>query len=60
MKMYYTNDLFNNKAFVDLLNKNGIEAFEAKDGLMFDEVALRNMKKSEMPHWIYMNLKWMI
>ena len=60
MKMYYTNDLFNDKAFVDLLNKNGIKAFEAKGGLMFDEVALKNMRKSEMLNWININLKWII
>ena len=60
MKMYNTNSLFDNKAFVELLNKNGIKAFEVEGGLMFDETALKNMSKAEMPHWIYMNLKWMI
>lgn len=60
MKMYNTNSLFDNKAFAELLNKNGVKAFEVEGGLMFDEIALKNMSKAEMPHWIYMNLKWMI
>lgn len=60
MKMYNTNSLFDNKAFAELLNKNGVKAFEVKGGLIFDEIALKNMSKAEMPHWIYMNLKWMI
>lgn len=60
MKMYNTNSLFDNKAFAELLNKNGVKAFEVEGGLMFDEVALKAMSKTEMPHWIYMNLKWMI
>ena len=60
MKMYNTNRLFDNKTFVELLNKNGVKAFEVEGGLMFDEIALKNMSKAKMPHWIYMNLKWMI
>lgn len=60
MKMYNTNSLFDNKTFVELLNKNGVKAFEVEGGLMFDEIALKNMSKAKMPHWIYMNLKWMI
>lgn len=60
MKMYNTNNLFDNKAFAELLNKNGVKAFEVEGGLMFDEIALKSLSKAEMPHWIYMNLKWMI
>ena len=60
MKMYNTNSLFDNKTFVELLNKNGVKAFEVEGGLMFDEIALENMSKAKMPHWIYMNLKRMI
>lgn len=41
MKMYNTNSLFDNKAFAELLSKNGVKAFEVEGGLMFDETALK-------------------
>lgn len=63
-KYYYTNDLFDDAAFCNLLKKYGVPAFPlAKEkGLVFWVEPLKGLAKhpADLPQWIYTNLKWML
>ena len=63
-KYYYTNDLFDDAAFSNLLKKYGVPAFPLtkEKGLVFWVEPLKELAKhpADLPQWIYMNLKWML
>lgn len=59
---YETNDMFDDARLVKLLNDMGIEA-EVSDtfkGLYYDKDALASYPKGKMPHFVYMQLQWML
>ena len=63
-KYYYTNPLFDDARFCALLRKHNVPAYPLADGsgLVFWVEPLKELAKhpSQMPTWIYNNLKWML
>lgn len=55
---YLTNNLFNNEAFADLLNAKGVEAKAVAGGVELDRTAFNNINNCDLPHWMYMNKKF--
>lgn len=58
MKKAICSPFFNKQDFVDMLNINGVEAEITEYGFIFSEKVF-TLKKSQMPHWLFMNLDWM-
>lgn len=55
---YNTNSLFNNEEFAEVLNSLGVEAKAVNQGVILDREAFNQLKVSKMPHWVYMNRKF--
>ena len=59
MVFYKTNPIFDKVAFAALLNKIGVKAEAADDGVWFSAEDFKAIKWASAPHWVYMNRKWM-
>lgn len=58
MTKYMTNRNFNNKAFAEMLNGKGINAYEVEDGVILDREAYNAYPKAKMPMLMYQNLEY--
>ena len=58
MKKAICKPLFMKERFVNLLNRNGIDAKLTDDGFIFSDKVFE-LHPALMPHWIYMNLEWL-
>lgn len=57
-RKYYTNRLFDNSDFAACLNDAGIEAAPVHNGVILDYSAIGAMSWGKLPHWIWMNKKY--
>ena len=56
---YFTSDLFNKSDFVKLLRYTmNVEATQVEDGVILDIDAFNAVSKAVMPHWAYINSKF--
>lgn len=56
---YFTSDLFNKSDFVKLLRYTmNVEAAKVEDGIILDIDAFNAVSKAVMPHWAYINSKF--
>ena len=56
---YFTSDLFNKSEFVKLLRYTmNVEAAQVEDGIILDIDAFNAVSKALMPHWAFINSKF--
>ena len=56
---YFTSDLFNKKKFVKLLRYTmNVESAVVDDGIILDVDAFNGVSKALMPHWAFINSKF--
>ena len=59
MVLYETNMMFRKEEFTALLNKIGVRAEVADNGVLFNAEDFKAIKWASAPHWVYMNREFM-